>query len=97
MGALRIVLISLGVAVFAAVAAVAYFPGPEKVPEETSYRIDRAERRRLASSLPGDRLPRIDHARVAMQEHPNVQRVSSHDADRRAARVVAGVLADGFA
>jgi glyoxylase-like metal-dependent hydrolase (beta-lactamase superfamily II) len=65
MKALRVVLISLGVVVLAALAAGAYLLGPEEIPKETTYRIDLTELRRLAGSLPGDLPLRINHELIA--------------------------------
>ncbi len=68
---LRIVAIALLVLVALAVAAGRYLLGRTPVPETSSYVLDLAEIRRLATSIPGELPLRVNHEEVAEASLPS--------------------------
>jgi glyoxylase-like metal-dependent hydrolase (beta-lactamase superfamily II) len=67
---LRIALWTVGVLALLGFGASRYLLGRTPVPETSSYVLDLAEIRRLASSLPGERPVRVNHEQVAVASLP---------------------------
>jgi glyoxylase-like metal-dependent hydrolase (beta-lactamase superfamily II) len=67
---LRIALWTVGVLALLGLGASRYLLGRTAVPEASSYALDLAEIRRLASSLPGERPLRVNHEQVAVGSLP---------------------------